>query len=114
MSGVEHVTGPDDFHKVSDNEMAHGFRKLENVVRPAVEDGAGSEHSYRLDQEAGYDYVNGYQRVYDAFYGHDSIRLEKDEDGYRVINGAHRVYVAKQLGIEAVRARATEKRRRTD
>lgn len=110
---MTHVTGPDDFTKVSYGEMAEGFQKLETVVRPEVEKGAGGDDFYELDQQQGLHYADGYQRVYDAFYGGDAIKLEKDGENYRVINGAHRLYVAKEIGIATVPARVSERQRRS-
>lgn len=111
-SDMTHVNGPEDFKKVSYDEMAKGFQKLETVVQPGVEKGAGGDDFYKLDQQQGLDYANGYQRVYDAFYGGDAIKLEKDGEDYRVINGAHRLYVAKELGIQTVPARVKERQRK--
>jgi len=111
-SDMTHVNGPEDFKKVSHDEMAEGFQKLKTVVQPGIEKGAGGDDFYELDQQQGLDYANGYQRVYDAFYGGDAIKLEKDGEDYRVINGAHRLFVAKELGIQTVPARVKERQRK--
>ena len=76
-------------------------------MRPAVEQGAGSDYFAHLDAERGIDYSRGFQRVYDAFYGNDAIRLDRVGDTYQVVNGYHRLYVAKQIGISIVPARVT-------
>lgn len=98
-----------DFQKVSHEEMAEGFRKLEEEVRPAVERGADGDYFYQLDQECGLDYEHGYRRVYDAFYGDSSIRLDKVDDTYDVVNGYHRLAVARELGLKTVPARVIER-----
>lgn len=109
---LEHVQDPSDFHKTRHDEMVDGFEKLDEVVDPALERGADSDYFRELDQRQGLDYEHGYQRVYEAFYGDSSVRVEKDGDVYRVINGAHRLSVARELGRETVPARVLERRRR--
>ncbi len=108
MDDMEHVSGPEDFHKISYEEMKQGFHKLREVVQPAVEEGHNVDYFRDLDQGLGVDYEHGYQRVYEAFYGDSAIRLEKSGDVYRVINGAHRLWVANQLNIQNVPARVIE------
>lgn len=105
-----YVNGPEDFNKVSHEEMMRGLRTLHSEVRPAVENGADKEYFRNLDQERGHDYPNGTQRIYESFYGHDAIRLDKIGDRYIVENGYHRIYVAKELGLDTVPARVIEKR----
>lgn len=111
-SDMTHVNTPDDFNKVSYEEMKDGFHKLDTVVRPEVEKGTTGDTFYELDKKQNLDYANGYQRVYDAFYGGDAIQLEKDGDDYQVINGAHRLYVAEQLGVRSVPAHVRERQRK--
>lgn len=108
---LEHVKAPEDFHKVSHDEMIEGFNKLDQVVDPAVENGADGDYFRKLDQSEGLDRENGYQRVYEAFYGDDAIRVVKDGDTYALENGAHRVTVAQETGRDTVPARVIEKRR---
>ncbi|MFX1355112.1 MAG: hypothetical protein ACFFGP_14250 [Promethearchaeota archaeon] len=98
-----------DFHKVSHEEMVDGFRKLEEEVRPAVAKSADADDFSRLDEDRGLDYEHGYRRVYDAFYGNNSIRLDKVGDSYSVVNGYHRLAVARELGLKTVPARVIEK-----
>jgi hypothetical protein len=105
---MDHVKGPGDFHKTSYEEMVAGFRKLQEVVQPAVEKGHDVDYFREMDQELGLDYEHGYQRIYEAFYGDSSIRLEKIGNVYRIINGAHRLWVAKRLNIQNVPARVVE------
>ena len=99
-----HVHGPNDFHKVSYDDMVEGFRKLQHVVRPAVEQGADGEYFSRLDAEQGLENAQGYRHIYESFYGDSAIRLDALGDRYIVVNGYHRLYVAGDLGIETVPA----------
>jgi len=101
------VNGDEDFRKVSREEMVEGFSKLESEIRPAVTNGAEGDYFTKLDQERGLDYEHGYKRVYDAFYGDTSIKLDKINDNYTVVNGYHRLAVAKELGLATVTARVT-------
>jgi len=94
-----------DFHKVTAQEMQEGLRKLQDVVAPAVAQGADGDYFSRLDVAQGLDYAHGYRRIYDAFYGQDCIRLDKVGDRYLVVNGYHRLFVARQLGIQSLPAR---------
>jgi hypothetical protein len=105
-----YVYGPEDFKKVSREEMVHGLETLQSEVRPAVENGADKEYFRSLDQERGLDYPNGTQRIYESFYGQDAIRLDKIGDRYMVVNGYHRIYAAKELELETLPARVVEKR----
>lgn len=106
-----YVKSEADFKKVSHAEMVEGFTKLEAVVRPQVEAGAGPDDFSKMDAEQGLDNEHGYRKIYDAFYGDDAIRLNKDGDTYSVVNGYHRLCVAQELGIKSVPARVVERRR---
>jgi len=99
------VADTGDFHKVSAQEMGEGFRKLQDVVAPAVAQGGDGDHFSRLDAAQGLDYAHGSRRIYDAFYGQDCIRLDKIGDRYQVVNGYHRLFIARQLGIKTLPAR---------
>lgn len=105
-----YVHGPEDFKKVSREDMVHGLETLQSEVRPAVENGADKEYFRSLDQARGFDYPSGTQRIYEAFYGQDAIRLDKIGDSYLVENGYHRIYTAKELGLDTIPARVIEKR----
>jgi hypothetical protein len=111
---LDHVRSSDDFRKVSKEEMIEGFKKLDSIVAPAVRRGADNDYFRRLDQAEGLSYQNGYQRIYEAFYGDSSIRLERDGEVYGVVNGAHRLYVARELGRESVPARVIERKKLSD
>lgn len=101
-----------DFQKISEDDMRAGLERLQEM-RPAIESGRGASSDYwaRFDEQRGLDYGHGYRRVYDAFYGHDAIRLNKDSDQYDIVNGRHRVWLAKSMGIETLPARVIERRR---
>lgn len=99
------VANMGDFHKVSAQEMQEGLRKLEDVVAPAVAQGADGDYFSRLDTAQGLDYAHGYRRIYDAFYGQDCIRLDQVGDHYQVVNGYHRLFLARQMGIKSLPAR---------
>ena len=103
--GNSSVAGRSDFRKVSHEEMQEGIRKLEEVVRPDVQNGANGEHFSQMDARLGLDYAQGYRRIYDAFYGESGpIRLNQIGDRYEVVNGYHRLFVAQQLGVESIPA----------
>ena len=100
----------DDYRKVSRDEMREGLRKLVEVVRPKVQQGATAEDFSRMDEELGLDYAHGYRRVYDAFYGpNECIVVERVGDTYQVINGRHRLLLAREMGIESLPARVLGK-----
>ncbi|GIV78341.1 MAG: hypothetical protein KatS3mg050_2735 [Litorilinea sp.] len=96
----------DDYHKVSAEEMREGLRKMVEVVRPAVQQGATAEDFSHMDEERGLDYPHGYRRIYDAFYGpHECIVVEKVGDRYQVLNGRHRLWLAREMGMKSLPAR---------
>ncbi|MBD3308373.1 hypothetical protein GF339_18200 [candidate division KSB3 bacterium] len=103
-----HVKSKADFKKVSYEEMAEGLRKLQEVVLPAVQNGADGDYFSDIDAQQSLDYEHGYRRIYDAFYGNDAIRVNKIGDAYQVINGYHRLFVAKELGIESLPVQVVE------
>ncbi|MCL4488664.1 MAG: hypothetical protein M1570_11115 [Chloroflexi bacterium] len=94
------VTGLADFHKVSAQEMTEGLAKLQNVVMPAIAQGADADYFSQLDASQGLDYASGYRRIYDAFYGQGAIVLNKVGNQYQVVNGYHRLFLADQLGMK--------------
>ena len=111
LPAPEGISGAADFSKVSENEMRAGIKRLQEM-RPVIESGAGAASDYwaDLDRQRGLSYVDGYQRIYDAFYGQDAIYVEKDGDNYDIINGRHRIWLAKQMGIDNLPMRVTERR----
>jgi len=106
--GQSHVKNAQDFTKIPYDTMVEGCRKLAQVVLPAVANGADRDYFARLDQEHGLQYEHGYERIYDAFYGGDAIRLTKRGNQYDIINGYHRLFVAKELGLEYLPASVVE------
>ena len=106
----EGISGAADFSKVSESEMRAGLLRLQEM-RPVIEDGRGnnSDYWYTQDQQHGLDYANGYQRIYEAFYGSDAIFINKDGDKYNIVNGRHRIWLAKQMGIFDLPMRVVEK-----
>ena len=98
-----------DFRKVSYERMRDGIQKLTAEVWPAVKRGAGREYFERLDREAAIGYEHGLVRVYDAFFGMEPIRLERQGEHYVVVNGRHRLAVARDLGVTSLPASVTEK-----
>ncbi len=99
-----HVKGPEDFKKVSYQDMVEGFRKLTSLVRPAVEAGMTRDEFRDLDAKQRLSMVDGYLRIYDAFYGREPIRVVWDGHRWAADNGHHRLYVAMKLGIRDVPA----------
>jgi len=99
----EGIQGSSDFKKVEFDEMQNGLKKLQEM-KPVIEQGIGDSRDYwaDIDKKNGLDYPNGYQRVYEAFYGTEPIRIVKDGDQYDITNGRHRIWAAKQLGIKTL------------
>ena len=98
-----------DFRKYSYDEMLEGARRFDSDVRPAVEAGSGRDYFQQKDREAGSDYEHGLERLYDAYYGSEPIRVTRLKSGrMEVTNGRHRLFVAKQAGIPTVPASMAE------
>lgn len=99
----EGVSGTEDFTKYSSETLQSGIEKLQEM-KPVIDNGTGnsSDYWYNYDQAQGLDVPNGYQIVYDSYYGDDHIRVEKDGDNYNIINGRHRIWLAKQMGVESL------------
>jgi hypothetical protein len=104
------INGPDDFRKVNLETMHAGIVRLQEML-PIIECGEGRSSDYwaQVDQQHGLSYEHGYQRIYEAFYGDSAIKLERIGKQYTIINGRHRVWLAKQMGIETLPARVTDK-----
>ncbi|HVK25255.1 MAG TPA: hypothetical protein VM677_28185 [Actinokineospora sp.] len=100
------VRGPEDFTKVSAEEMRAGLLLLERVILPAVSRGEGIEDMRARDTAAraaggSADHV----RVYEAFFGDSAIKLARAADGgLTVINGYHRIWLARRIGVERLPA----------
>lgn len=106
LPAPEGIMSEADFSKVSANDMKAGFAKLEEM-RSTIESGEGANSDYwrAVDQQHGLVYANGYQRIYDAFYGDDAIRLNWDGTSYDIINGRHRIWLAQKLGMDTLPVR---------
>jgi len=111
---IEHIP-ESEFHKVSSDTMRVGMEKLgevlerlqERLTEPFTDN---SVYFMRLDRRAGRTYEAGLQRVYEAFFGHDRIRLSRIKGSTRwtIDNGRHRIQVARALGWQAIPAEAVE------
>ena len=105
-----HVKSKEDFTRVSYEDMVEGFRKLQSVVLPGVQEGATEDEFSEMDAQRGLDYEHGYRRIYDAFYGQDAIHVNKlGEDCYSIDNGYHRLFVAREIGLENIPAKVAER-----
>lgn len=93
----------EDFRKYSYDEMLEGARCFDRDVRPAVETGSGRDYFQAKDRETGSDYEHGLERLYDAYFGSEPIRVTRLSSGrLEVTNGRHRLFVAKQAGVRTV------------
>ena len=105
------------FEKTSSDEMKTGFSILQNKILPALkkDPSRDSEYFRKQDIKSALDYLNGCQRIYEAFFGHSHIRLERygNDPLYSITNGRHRIAIARELGWDALPAKTvdTPKRR---
>jgi hypothetical protein len=108
-----------EFRKVDYETMKKGFEKLlevlerlqdrlNNPFKPDQHD--NSSYFWRLDRQAGRSYEEGLQRVYDAFFGTDHIRLSrfKGSPRWTIDNGRHRIQMARDLGWKFIPAKVVE------
>ena len=100
-AAIEHVSGPEDFKKMSMADMRVALNLLEGRVQQAVASGAAREDLEALDRARGLAGAPvNFAGVYDLFYGSDRIRLDHNGDGtYSITNGGHRIWLARQMGI---------------
>lgn len=106
----EGINGPADFEKAPYEEMQAGMRKLE-LMKPSIADGTRADSAAwrQFDQEEGLSYPDGYQKVYDAFYGDDAVRVVKIGSHYEIDKGRHRIYLAKESFAREIPARVIER-----
>ncbi|MFL6255144.1 MAG: hypothetical protein ACJ74T_08970 [Pyrinomonadaceae bacterium] len=105
------ISSSADFRKTTEAEMRSGIGKLQEM-RPLIESGVGASSDYwaDYDRHRGLDFADGYQRVYDAFYGADCVKVNKDRNSYDIDNGRHRIWLAKRMGIEQLPMRIVERK----
>jgi hypothetical protein len=107
----EGISDARDFSKVTPEEMQAGLLRMEEM-RPTIASGEGASKDYwaEVDQRLGLPFTAGYQKIYEAFYGDDAIKLTKVGDTYDITNGRHRIWLAQRMGIETLPARVTARR----
>lgn len=100
---ISDLHGPQDFSKVSLEEMRAGILRLQEML-PTIQSGEGASSDYWADYDRarGLSYAQGYQRIFDAFYGTGAIRVERSAGRVDVINGRHRIWLARQMGIASL------------
>lgn len=110
MPDPEGINGASDFYKISMEDMKQGLLRFQEML-PVITEGKGASSDYwaKIDAEKGIDHANGYQRVYDAFFGNDAIKVTFDGKSYDIINGRHRIWLAKQMGIDSLPMNITRK-----
>lgn len=106
----EGINDASDFKKVPLEEMASGIRRLQEMT-PTITSGIGASSDYwaKHDRQKGLAYSEGYQKIYDAFYGGDAIKIDVDGSNFNIINGRHRIWLAKRLGVATLPMRVTRK-----
>jgi hypothetical protein len=100
---IEGIEGPEDFKKVPKDKMMRGILRLQEMS-PVLRTGQGQDSDYWREHDAarGLSYEDGYQVVYDSFYGSDPIRVEHDGDSWDIASGRHRILVARELGMTSL------------
>lgn len=102
------VTGSESFGKgYSPDDLAWAYQTLREQVLPAMSAGHGLDYFQARDQAEGRMGARSYTDTFLGFFGDDNaIRLERQADGtFRVGNGFHRLWVAQQLGLDAIPAK---------
>jgi hypothetical protein len=100
------VTGAGDFKKTTPQALIEAYKKLQDVVIPAIAKGAGDDYFARLDASLGLQNADSYLNVYNVFYGSDAISIEMVGKQYKVVGGGfHRLFIAQKLGIHSVPAK---------
>jgi hypothetical protein len=108
-------TGPDDFKKVSHEQMKRGFQMLEAQLLPTFEmfgAGVGRDWFRTQDLAKRVSYEDGKECVFDAFFGADPISLSRTDGNLsNIANGRHRIAVARELGWSSVPVIFTDQKR---
>lgn len=69
-------------------------------MTPTITSGIGASSDYwaKHDRQKGLAYSEGYQKIYDAFYGGDAIKIDVDGSNFNIINGRHRIWLGQTTG----------------
>jgi hypothetical protein len=104
----EGISGEADFKKISIKEMQIGISRLKEMQLD-IESGIGANSDYwaEHDRKHKLSYSDGYQRVFDAFFGMDAIKVAFDGEKYDIINGRHRIWLAQKMGVDYLPMRVT-------
>ncbi len=85
------------------------FLKLETVVLPAInqDPSRGKEYFKALDSSLNLSYPEGFQKIYERFFGDEHISLSRipNSNLYSITNGIHRIMIAQQRGWTLIPAR---------
>jgi hypothetical protein len=104
----EWVKGPSDFHHITWKDAQKVTADLPQLQKE-VNAGKTAEDFSREDEIAGLDHQHGRRRLYDLYYGEDSIRVGTDGGEYTIDHGQHRIFAAKHAGLETIPVRLLEK-----
>ncbi len=104
---VDVLPEPDDIsggaafaHHATEAGLRVAIQRWEEMKPRIVSgEGEGSDYWAAQDRAKGLEYQDGYQRVYDTFYGSQHIRVEKTGNDFSIIHGRHRIWLAKRMGI---------------
>lgn len=100
------VNGAGDFTKgysPADLEWAH--EAFLSVVMPGVAGGATLDDFRARDQREGRVGARSYADTYSGFFGDSKITLDSRGSTFTVANGYHRIWVARNMGLDAVPAK---------
>lgn len=105
------VKTEEDFKKVSYADVRKALDLLHSEILPALDGITDASGTFaRLDALNGVPYAKSLQRVYDAFFGADSVYLSRGPEGslFSITNGRHRIRAAADAGWTAVPARTSD------
>lgn len=100
IRGVEDFS---EFYTPADLEWAH--EAFQSVIKPGVAAGATVDDFRARDQREGRMGARSYEMTFAGFFGTDAIKLSPAGSKLEVNNGYHRIWVARQMGLDAVPAR---------